>query len=61
MPPMRFQLVNDLIAKLFRGRTNSRKPKKFKWIARDLKPRIDVEDKESLNKILDADQLRKLR
>jgi hypothetical protein len=56
-----FQFVNDLIATLFPVRPNSRKPNKLKWIARDLKPRIDLEDKESLNKILDADQLRKLQ
>ncbi len=55
------QLATELIADALARRAKSRKRKKFKWISRNLKPRIDLEDKEELNKILNADLLRKLR
>jgi hypothetical protein len=56
------QLAAELIAEsLSRRRKSSGKPKKFRWISRDLKPRIDLEDKEAVNAILDADLIRKHR
>jgi hypothetical protein len=55
------QLATELLAEALFLRAKSRKPKKFKWISRNLKPRIDLEDKEALNRILDEDLIRKMR
>ena len=55
------QLATELIAEALSLRAKSRKPKKFKWISRKLRPRIDLEDKEALYKILDEDLIRKMR
>lgn len=55
------QLATELIADALSRRAKSKKPKKFKWISGNLKPRIDLEDKEALNRILDEDLIRKLR
>jgi hypothetical protein len=56
------QLASELLAEALSRRGKSSKPKKFKWISRNLgAPRVDLEDKEALNKVLDADLIRKLQ
>ncbi len=55
------RLASELLANALSRRGRSSPRKKFKWISRDLKPRIDIDDKEALNEILDRDLLRKLR
>jgi hypothetical protein len=55
------QLASELLAEALSRRGKSSKPKKFKWISRKLRPRIDLEDKEALYRILDEDLIRKMR
>lgn len=55
------QLASELLADALSRRAKSQKRKKFKWISKHLGARIDLDDKEALNEILDRDVLRKLR
>jgi len=55
------QLASELLAEALSRRGKSERKRKFKWISRNLgTPRIDLEDKEALNTVLDADLIRKL-
>ena len=55
------QLATELIADALARREKPTRRRKLKWISRDLKPRVDLEDKEAVNAILNADVIRKLR
>jgi hypothetical protein len=51
-----------LLAEALSRRGKSERRRKFKWISKNLgTPLVDLEDKEALNKILDAELIRKLR
>ncbi len=54
------QLASELIADALSRRAKPQKPKKFKWISKHLRPRVDLSDKEAVNEILNRDALRKL-
>ncbi len=45
------QLVSELVAKAMEAEDNT--PPPFIWVARDLRPRVDLEDKEALWAVLD--------
>ncbi len=55
------QLASELLADALSRRAKPPKPRKFKWISRNLGARVDLSDKEALNEILDRDLVRKLR
>jgi len=45
------QLVSELVAKAIDVEDTTARP--FRWVSRDLRPRIDLEDKDALWAILD--------
>ncbi|MCI0339932.1 MAG: hypothetical protein L0216_02070 [Planctomycetales bacterium] len=55
------RLVSELLAQVL-ARGGPRKPvrKPLRWIVRDLKPRVDLSDKDALYEILRQEDLRKL-
>src|SRR5438045_433197 len=55
------QLAPDLHADALARREKPARRRKLKWIRRDRKPRVDLEDKAAVNAILNADVIRKLR
>lgn len=51
------RLISDLLAEaLARRRSSSRPRSAFRWIARPLRPRVDLDDKEALYAALDAEK-----
>jgi hypothetical protein len=50
-------IASELIAEGLARRRTSRSRPPFRWISRDMgKPRVDLEDKEAVYAILDADE-----
>jgi len=47
-------IVSELLADALARRRSSRARPKFSWTSRDMKPRIDIADKEALYAALDA-------
>ena len=45
------QLISELVAKAIEAEDTAAPP--FSWITRDLRPRIDLEDKDALRSVLD--------
>lgn len=46
-------LISELLAEALRSHENP--PPEFKWIAKDLKPRVDLDDKDAVWSILDRE------
>lgn len=46
------QLISELVAKAIKAEDQTAPPP-FSWVARDLRPRVDLEDKDALWSILD--------
>ncbi len=46
------QLISELVAKALAA--DERSAPEFTWVARDLQPRVDLEDKEAVSAILDG-------
>ena len=48
------RLASDLLATALKQRSHrGRGPREFRWVARDMRPRIDIDDKEALHAALD--------
>ncbi len=45
------QLISELVAKAIESEDQAAPP--FRWVARDLRPRVDLEDKDALWAVLD--------
>lgn len=45
------QLISELVAKAIEAEDRTAPP--FNWVARDLRPRVDLEDKDALWSVLD--------
>ncbi|MFM2153283.1 MAG: hypothetical protein RL199_1718 [Pseudomonadota bacterium] len=50
------QLVSELVAEALSSRTSKKRPSEpsFNWIARPMRARVDIEDKEALRAALDS-------
>ena len=49
-------LASELLAEALTLRKSARKPKPFRWIKKDLRPLVDIADKEAVYAILDRDE-----
>ena len=47
------QVVSELLAKALESDDGTAAPAPFTWVARDLVPRVDLEDKDALWSVLD--------
>lgn len=51
------RLVSDLLARALADRAaRTSEPKPIQWVSKDMKPRVDIEDKEALWRALDEDE-----
>ena len=49
-------VVSELLAEALAGRRSSRARPAFRWLSRDMKPLVDLSDKEAVYAALDADR-----
>ena len=47
------QLISELLAKALESENADIVPRPFTWVTKDLRPRVDLEDKDALWSILD--------
>jgi len=47
------QLISELLAKAMESENEAAAPPTFRWVSKDLQPRVDLEDKDTLWSILD--------
>ncbi len=47
------QLISELLAKALESENDSTEASPFRWVTRDLQPRVDIEDKDALWSVLD--------
>ena len=47
------QLISELLAKAIESENDHTASTPFRWVARDLQPRVDLEDKDALWAVLD--------
>ena len=49
-------IVSELLAEALAGRRSSRARPSFRWTSRDMKPLVDLSDKEAVYAALEADR-----
>ena len=49
-------IVSELLAEALSGRRSSRAPPAYRWTSRDMKPLVDLSDKEAIYAAMDADR-----
>jgi len=47
------QLISELLAKAMESEVETTPTKPFSWVTKDLRPRVDLEDKDALWSVLD--------
>ena len=48
------QLISELLAKAIESENEHTATTPFSWVAKDLRPRVDIEDKDALRSVLDG-------